>query len=102
MKTIEVSEKLYHQFMVVDGRKMEEKLHHLLRADIFLKLKECEDTILKFEARYGMSFAHFKAAWEKGQISQRFSHPVERDYMEWEGFESERKQWLKSLKKLLG
>lgn len=63
-----------------------------------MRLKECEELIFTFEARYGMDFNDFKKAWEDGKIKNKHSHQVEKDFMEWEGFESERIKWLNALR----
>lgn len=45
-----------------------------------------------------MDYKGFKEAWEKGAIKRKHSHEVERDFMEWEGFVTERKKWLNVLR----
>ncbi|MFQ5454743.1 MAG: hypothetical protein ACE5EA_00900 [Nitrospirota bacterium] len=62
-----------------------------------MRLKECEERIFEFESKYGMDYESFQRAWEEGIIKDKRSHRVERDFMEWEGFESERKKWLNTL-----
>jgi hypothetical protein len=47
-----------------------------------------------------MICAEFVEAWEQGAIADRRSHAVERDHMEWEGLEEERRQWLARLRAL--
>jgi len=97
MKNIGLSEKLVDKLKFVEGEELSEKILNLLEANALIKLKECEEQIFVFESKYGMDFENFKKAWEKGVIKGKHSHEVERNFMEWEGFESERKKWLNAL-----
>jgi hypothetical protein len=72
----------------------------LIALHFIAQLQECEEEIRQYELKYGMTFPEFAEAWERGEIPKRWSHPVERDYMEWEGLEAERKKWLSLLKNL--
>jgi hypothetical protein len=98
MRTIRLSEELLDKLETVEGKEIDEKIFNLLETNVLMRLKECEDIIFKFESKYGMDFESFKNAWEEGTIKDKYSHRVERDFMEWEGFESERKQWLNTLR----
>jgi len=49
-----------------------------------LKLKESRGHKAAFERRYGMDFRAFQRAWDKGQVADKYSYQVERDYWEWE------------------
>ena len=49
-----------------------------------LRRKEARAQQEAFEQRYGMDFPAFKRAWQEGQIADKHSHQVERDYWEWE------------------
>jgi hypothetical protein len=51
---------------------------------IYLKLKEAEELRKQFEERYQMDFEAFKRAWNEGQIPNKHSYEVERNYWEWE------------------
>jgi len=62
------------------------------------KLRECEEKIVEFEAKYGMTFEEFKESWNTKKITDKYSHRVERGYMEWEGLQMEKKRWLSTLK----
>ncbi len=97
MKTISLSEELFDKLKIVEGEKLDEKINNLLETNALMRLKECEDKIFEFESKYGMDFEGFKRAWKGGSIEDKRSHKVERDFMEWEGFESERKKWLNTL-----
>ncbi len=58
---------------------------HLATKDLVrLRLKEAEQNLATFVGRYGMSFEQFQSAWENGQIANRHSYEVERDFWEWE------------------
>lgn len=97
MKTVAVSEKLFDKLSIISGKEFDEKLSSLLETNALMKLKECEDKIFEFEAIYGMDFEGFSDAWKQGSLQHKHSHKVERAFMEWEGFESERKKWLQFL-----
>jgi hypothetical protein len=64
------------------------------------QIRACEREIETYELKYGMICAEFVEAWEQGAIADRRSHAVERDHMEWEGLEEERRQWLARLRAL--
>jgi len=97
MKTISLSEKIFDKLTTVEGKETDEKILNLLETNALMRLKECEERIFEFESRYGMDFEGFKRAWEKGTLRDKHDHRVERDFMEWEGFESERRKWLYTL-----
>ncbi len=47
-------------------------------------LKECEEEILNFEIKYGVSFEKFREMLEEGDLGDPFSYPLEKDTMIWE------------------
>lgn len=49
-----------------------------------LRLHDVADQLADFEARYGRTFEQFASDWKAGRQADRFSHRVERDFMEWE------------------
>ena len=61
--------------------------------------RECEEALFRYEAKYGMGFDEFAAAWDAGEFD-RYSHEIERDFMEWEGFRQERGRLLGSIKEM--
>jgi hypothetical protein len=67
-----------------------------------LKCKECNEEILEFETKYGMSFGEFEKAWDADGIRAKHSHEVEIDYIEWEAIEQEKSRWLSVLRKMRG
>jgi len=100
MKTVQLAEDLIAGFELVEGKNTDEKLAHLIRANILLRLKECEEALFRYEAKYGMEFDSFTKAWEQGEIEDKHSHQVERDYMEWEGFSLEKRKLFKALRNI--
>lgn len=46
-----------------------------------------------FEAKYGLTFADFAQAWQEGKIPDKYSHEVERDFMEWEARRMEKEDF---------
>lgn len=89
---------MFEKLNVVKGGKFDGKIFNLLETNVLMRLRECEERIFGFESRYGMDFESFSKTWKKGSITDKHSHAVERDYMEWEGFEAERKKWLRTLR----
>lgn len=49
-----------------------------------VRLEAAEARIATFEEKYGMGFAQFQEAWERGEIEAPYSYAVEKDYWEWE------------------
>ena len=62
------------------------------------RLEKIESEIRKFEEKYGMTFEEFKRAWEKGEIENKHSYEVEKDFWEWEGLMSRKKKLEEVLK----
>jgi len=85
---------------VIPGETRQDRLVNLVLESIVAKLKECDARIVGFEAKYGMNFEDFQQAWKEKLIGSPFSHSLEKDYMEWEGFCLERRKWLSLLKEL--
>jgi len=56
---------------------------------------------MEFEAKYGIQFEEFAAKWNADKIPNRYSHEIERDYMEWESLVDEHKILLLQLRKLI-
>ncbi len=100
MHTLNISDNLLDNLKNVEGLEIDEKIFNLLKTNALMRLKECEDRIFEFESEYEMDFESFKRAWEEDKINDRYSHRVERAFMEWEGFEKERKSWLNTLREI--
>lgn len=74
---------------------------HLATKDLVrLKLKEAEEQRKQFEERYQMDFEAFKRAWDEGQITDKHSYEVERDYWEWEAAVTDEKRLREMLEEL--
>ena len=74
---------------------------HLATKDLVrLKLKEAGEQRKRFEDRYQMGFEAFKRAWNEGQIPNRHSYEVERDYWEWEAAVTDEKRLQETLEEL--
>ena len=65
-----------------------------------LRLKEARDQQDVYEQRYGMSFAAFRQAWQEGQVADRHSYEVERDYWEWEAATTDEERLAEILESL--
>ena len=76
---------------------IEGQMTAFLREVLFHRLKECNDLLLPFEVKYGMSFSEFDRAWETERIPNPQGHEVESDYMDWEALEMEKKKILRLL-----
>jgi hypothetical protein len=100
MKTIALADDMVDNLALVPGKDVEEKISRLLENTFVLNLRECEDYLFKFESKYGMDFKSFAELWDQGGIPEKYSHDVERDFMEWEGFTMERASLLKTLRNL--
>lgn len=100
MVPIYLTKELIKMFQFIEGDTTEQKVVNLVNGNVALKLRDCEEAIVKFEAKYGMIFKDFKIAWEKGKIQGKHSHEVERDFMEWEGYEAEKTSWLSTSRKI--
>lgn len=65
-----------------------------------MRLREVADHVGAFEARYGRTFEQFAADWNVGRVPNRFSHRIERDFMEWEALTMERQELLGLIREL--
>ena len=100
MPILDLSKEILEFFDYIEGDTPGKKIIKLIRSDLARRLRECEEEIYKFEIKYGSTFREFADAWERGEIENKYSHWVERDYMVWEGLDAEKKKWLELLKKL--
>jgi len=67
---------------------------------MYLKLKEVVEQRKRFEERYQMEFEAFKRTWNEGQIPNKYSYEVERDYWEWEAAVTDEKRLRETLEEL--
>ena len=65
-----------------------------------LRLHDVADQLVGFEARYGRTFEQFAADWSAGREADRFSHRIERAFMEWEALTAERRELLELIREL--
>ncbi len=66
-----------------------------------LQLKKARERQRIFEAKYGVSFAAFKIAWDAGEIADRHSYAVELDYWGWEAAMTDESRLLEMTTQLL-
>ncbi len=102
MKTISLPRNITEllDMEIIRGKTYEEKIEMLALGSFVSKLKECNEEILEFETKYGMSFGEFEKAWDEDRIRDKHSHKVESDYIEWEAIELEKSRWLSVLRKI--
>lgn len=81
-------------------RRFDVALHLATKDLVRLKLKEAEGQRKQFEERYQMDFETFKRAWDEGQIADKYSYEVERDYWEWEAAVTDEKRLQEMLEEL--
>jgi hypothetical protein len=65
-----------------------------------LRLRDVVDQLRAFEARHGRTFEQFAADWNADRVAGRFSHRIERDFMEWKALAMERQELLNLIRKL--
>lgn len=56
-----------------------------LRDAIEHRLEKIDAALQTYEQRYGMTFEEFEAHGRSGDLSDRLSYPVEKDYFDWDG-----------------
>ena len=100
MVPVNLSKEIIKMLQSIEGDTTEQKVINLVSGNVAMKVRECDEAIAKFEAKYGLVFADFKSAWEKGKIAGKYSHEVESDYSEWEAFEDEKRHWLSTSRKI--
>lgn len=102
METVKLPDALLSALDYLEGESLDKKLVQLVTNDLKRRLQVCSQRIIDFEAKYGMEFEEFARAWQAGEAPNRYSHGVERDYMEWESLIDEYKLLLSQLKRLKG
>jgi hypothetical protein len=100
MANLSLNSEIIAQLASVEGKSPDEKLLTLLKTYLVAQLRACEQEISEYEIKYRSTYDEFAKAWEQDKIPGRYSHEVERDYMEWEGLITEKEQWLKRLQVL--
>lgn len=74
------------------GANLEAKVEHSTRESIEHQLHACNEALSGFEAKYGLTFPDFVAAWQDDAIPHKHTHAVERDFMEWEARHMEKEE----------
>jgi hypothetical protein len=92
MKVVSLDDKVLEDF--VQGADLEAKLENLTRESLENRLRACNEALDHFEAKYGLTSVDFSQAWEEGRIPGKYSHEVERDFMEWEARHLEKEDLL--------
>ncbi|MEA3338971.1 MAG: hypothetical protein U9R15_03300 [Chloroflexota bacterium] len=100
MPTLDIAVETLSYLDYIEGETMTDKLLALVATHFAAQLRACEMESKQYEMKYGTTFVEFAARWENDEISERWSHTVERDYMEWEGLEAEKRNWLSLLSDL--
>jgi hypothetical protein len=99
MPTVSLSNKLLRVLEdFAPGTNLEAKLENLTRESLEYQLRACNETLSRFEAKYGLTFADFAQAWQEGAIPDKHSHEVERDFMEWEAHHMEKEDLLAAVR----
>ena len=100
MTTLKVSPQIASYLKSIEGRTNDEKLLRLLETYLASQIRACEQEISEYEVKYRSTFAEFARSCEQDEIPDKHNHPVERDYMEWEGLDAEKQNWLERLRNL--
>lgn len=82
------------------GEKPEEEAASLIVRGVNDIIKECEQEILQYEIKYGISYSEFKEKIEKGEFGDEFSYKLEKDNIKWSDLISEKRFWLNIIKSL--
>lgn len=81
--------------------RLETAISSTLRDALEHRIEAVEKGMKSFEKKYEMNFSQFKKNWQEGGIKNKFSHSVEKDYIEWETLATRMKRlkeasrWLK-------
>lgn len=100
METLQLPASVREILESTRGDDLEQKVFHLLLSDLERRLHFCSDRILEFEKKYGMSFTEFAEVWQRDGGFDKYSHEVERDYMEWESLDDEHQLLLLQLRNI--
>ena len=99
MPTVTVSDKLLRVLEdFAPGANLEAKLENLTRENLEYQLRACNETLSRFEAKYGLTFPDFARAWQEDKILNEHSHEVKRDFMEWEARHLEKEDLLAAVR----
>ena len=99
MSLIEISPQLRGILERWGGKGEEEALILCIKGSR-ASLRECEEEILNYEVKYGISFEEFKKRLDQGEWGDPYSYELEKDTMRWEDLIAEKKIWLSLVKAL--
>ncbi len=85
---------------LTDEPRPEVALRLVLKDALEYRLGKVQESISNFRDKYDVAFSTFKKRWLAGEVPDRHSYPVEKDFWEWEGLVS-RLAVLNRLKKWL-
>ena len=100
MTTLALSPQIASYLKSIEGRTNDDKLLRLLETYLASQIRACEQEISEYEVKYRSTFVEFARSWEQDEIPDKHIHPIERDYMEWEGLVAEKQNWLERLRNL--
>ncbi|MFQ5707068.1 MAG: hypothetical protein ACE5HO_06430 [bacterium] len=99
--TLEIDHRIYEALQESFGEKvLKEKINDILLSAVESRLEKYNHEILKFEEKYGESFAEFEKGWDEGKIKDPHSYEIESDFIDWEMLEMEKKDLIKALSQL--
>ena len=102
MKVVSLSDRVVRVLEeVAPGTSLEVKLENLTREALEHHLRICNEALTHLEAKYGMTFADFARVWKEGSIPNKYSHEVERDFMEWEARHLEKEDLLATVREFV-
>ena len=95
MSIVSLSDKLLRALEdFAPGADLETKLENLTRESLEYQLRACNEALSRFETKYSLTFPDFSQAWQEDRVSNKHSHEVERDFMEWEACHLEKEDLL--------
>lgn len=99
MQTVSLSDKLIRVLEdFTPGVNLEAKLENLTRENLEHQIRECNEALSRFEAKYGRTFADFAQSWQEDKVPNKHSREVERDFMEWEARHLEKEDLLAAVR----
>lgn len=100
-KTLEIDSNIYDALIESFGEEvLKEKFDEFIISAIEGRLEQFSKEILRFEEKYGVSFAEFEQMWDRDEIKDKHSHEVEADFIDWEMLEMEKRELLSLLSRL--
>ncbi len=94
---IEISPTMRPVLDSMSGETLEQKIAHLLQAQIRHYLEACEHERLGLEIKYGLEYADFEQKLEAGELGDEFGYDLEMDAMRWNDLIAEKKYRLQQL-----